>query len=120
MEGTTKQDVINKIWEIAKISPEHGDLLMDIIGEGTYKFIMENQSIDNPEKDLCKGFTIRTSPAIVDFDPNDKEQFSSSKSYLEMVLNDVNEQLNSGKLTVPEAYRLLYGKLGVEDELWGI
>ena len=39
-EDICKQEVINKIWEIAKLSPEHGNILMDIIGDDAYNLVM--------------------------------------------------------------------------------
>lgn len=42
-----KQDVIDKIWDIAKNSPEHGNALMDLLGEARYNFVMTHHT---PEK----------------------------------------------------------------------
>lgn len=39
-----RQEVIDKIWDIAKISPDHGNMLMDIIGTGNYYLVMSNHS----------------------------------------------------------------------------
>lgn len=39
MYEQVKEDVINKIWDIAKISPEHGNALMDILGVDLYNQI---------------------------------------------------------------------------------
>jgi hypothetical protein len=33
-------EVAQKIWNIAKISPDHGNALMDLIGEEAYKKVM--------------------------------------------------------------------------------
>lgn len=35
------QEVAEKIWNIAKISADHGNALMDLIGEETYVKIMK-------------------------------------------------------------------------------
>jgi len=39
-----KKDVAKQIWAIAGISPEHGNAVMDIIGEEAYQNIMRLQS----------------------------------------------------------------------------
>ena len=39
-----KIDVAKKIWEIASISPEHGNAVMDVIGEKAYQNVMRLQS----------------------------------------------------------------------------
>lgn len=37
-------DIINKIWDLAKISPEHGNALMDLLGEDKYNYVMRNHT----------------------------------------------------------------------------
>lgn len=39
-----KQEVIDKIWDIAKISSEHGNALMDLLGEERYRYIMTHHT----------------------------------------------------------------------------
>lgn len=39
-------EVANLIWDIAKISPEHGNALIDIIGEDAYAKVMKLQKED--------------------------------------------------------------------------
>lgn len=39
-------DVAKKIWQICKESPEHGNAVMDLLGEETYNKIMKMQRID--------------------------------------------------------------------------
>ena len=34
-------EVAKKIWDIAKISPEHGNALMDLLGEDKYCEVMD-------------------------------------------------------------------------------
>lgn len=36
-------DVAKKIWQICKESPEHGNAVMDLLGEETYNEIMQLQ-----------------------------------------------------------------------------
>lgn len=43
-------DVAKKIWAIADISPEHGDAVMDVIGEDGYKNVMKLQAA-NPDSE---------------------------------------------------------------------
>lgn len=33
-------DTAQKIWDIAKISPEHGNAVMDLLGDETYEKVM--------------------------------------------------------------------------------
>lgn len=44
-----KTEVINLIWDICKISPEHGNAVMDIIGDEAYERIMKlaNEEVDD-------------------------------------------------------------------------
>lgn len=37
-------EVAKDIWEICKKSPEHGNTVMDVIGEEAYQKVMELQS----------------------------------------------------------------------------
>lgn len=48
-----EREVANKIWEIARISPMHGNAIMDVIGEEAYIKIMMMQK-DNDE--YLRGF----------------------------------------------------------------
>ena len=43
----TRTEVVKLIWDICKISPEHGNAVMDIIGEEAYERIMEEANNDN-------------------------------------------------------------------------
>ena len=49
---TLRVEVAKKIWKIAGISAEHGNAVMDIIGEGTYQHVMNLQKcyIDSEEE----------------------------------------------------------------------
>ena len=44
MRDKVEQLVIDRIWDIAKISPEHGNALMDILGDENYNYVMRNHS----------------------------------------------------------------------------
>lgn len=46
-----KKDVAKQIWAIAGISPEHGNAVMDIIGEEAYEKVMRLQSEENTESE---------------------------------------------------------------------
>lgn len=40
-------EVAKAIWDICKKSPEHGNAVMDVIGDQAYQKVMELQSIDD-------------------------------------------------------------------------
>ena len=44
MRDKVEQLVIDRIWDISKISPEHGNKLMDILGDEKYDYVMRNHS----------------------------------------------------------------------------
>ena len=44
MEKQIEIEVAKEIWTICKKSPEHGNAVMDVIGEEAYKKVMELQS----------------------------------------------------------------------------
>lgn len=41
-----KKFIANLLWKIAGISPEMGNLVMDILGYDKYLWVMKNQSIN--------------------------------------------------------------------------
>ena len=49
---TLRVEVAKKIWKIASISAEHGNAVMDIIGEGAYQHVMNLRKchIDSEEE----------------------------------------------------------------------
>ena len=47
-----EQDVANKIWEIAGISPEHGNAVQDIIGSDAYELITRIKTTNSFTADL--------------------------------------------------------------------
>lgn len=50
LQQRVEDDCIKKIWDICKISPEHGNAIMDIIGYDTYCRIairIENMKEEN-------------------------------------------------------------------------
>lgn len=44
MEKQIEIEVAKEIWNICKKSPEHGNAVMDVIGEEAYKKVMELQA----------------------------------------------------------------------------
>lgn len=46
-----KKDVAKQIWAIAGITPEHGNAVMDIIGEEAYEKVMRLQSEEQESED---------------------------------------------------------------------
>ena len=76
-ESPYRQEVINKIWDIAKMSPEHGNALMDILGEPTYEFVMRNHTI-------C---------STLDF--NDEKSLEETIGYHKGYLDALNKVANS-------------------------
>lgn len=43
-EERARKDVIDLIWNIAKISPYHGNALTDFLGDEKYKFVMDHHN----------------------------------------------------------------------------
>lgn len=46
MEKQIEIEVAKEIWDICKKSPEHGNAVMDVIGDEAYQKVMELQSKD--------------------------------------------------------------------------
>lgn len=46
MEKQIEIEVAKAIWDICKKSPEHGNAVMDVIGDEAYQKVMELQSKD--------------------------------------------------------------------------
>ena len=44
------ENVINMIWDIAKISPEYGNALMDVLGDDVYEKIGKSANKENKNK----------------------------------------------------------------------
>lgn len=45
MDNKINIEVAKEIWQICKKSPEHGNAVMDVIGEEAYKNVMKLQAI---------------------------------------------------------------------------
>ena len=50
-EDLLKIEVANKIWDIAKISPEHGNALMDLLGTEVYEKISMIQTSNSKKEE---------------------------------------------------------------------
>ena len=59
-EDYVKMDVAKEIWDICALTPEHGNAVMDIIGEEAYQRVMDlihqrNEMINKWVEDFEKG-----------------------------------------------------------------
>ena len=51
MASKIEIDVAKKIWAIADESPEHGNAVMDVIGEDAYRKVMDLQKMQPEDAD---------------------------------------------------------------------
>lgn len=42
-KAVVKKEVLDAMWDIAKKSPEHGNALMDFIGDAAYQVLSDSQ-----------------------------------------------------------------------------